>query len=161
VTIEGAITRDFPTAWGVSGAALRYELQLAEETPSNNVIKEMHFQEYRRLRQRFRYLVLEALQGKRPEAPIEQSFLVVRRHCAGLLDWDNALGGLKPLLDCLVIATKRNPSGLGLVVDDSPRSMPYPPFMEQIKAKPGKGHTEILVFEVAQGPFAHKIKAAA
>ena len=149
-----------PAAWALTGT-LRYELQIPQESPSNNVIKNMHFHAYKHLRRKFRYLVLAALAGKRPEAPLEQSFLVVRRHCVGLLDWDNALGGLKPLLDCLVIATERNPDGLGLVVDDSPRSMPYPPFMEQIKAKRGKGHTEIFVYEVPSGPSARKSQVAA
>jgi hypothetical protein len=156
----GAIQLAGPNAWGVTGA-LRYELTVREETPSNNVIKEMHFRDYRILRHRFRYLVLEALAGKRPALPIEQSFLVVRRHCVGVLDWDNALGGLKPLLDCLVVATTKNPSGLGLVRDDSPRHMPYPPFMEQVKAKRQAGFTEILVYEIDGDSGARAPKAAA
>ena len=147
-------------AWEVQGT-LRYRLELPEETPSNNVIKGMHFHDYRKMRSRFRFLVLQALKSQRPTAPIERSFLVIRRHCAGLLDWDNALGGLKPVLDCLVTATKKNPDGLGLVFDDSPRSMPYPPFMEQVKAKRGEGRTEIWVYEVAESPGTDGHQAAA
>jgi len=134
-------------AWGVTGT-LRYSLELPEETPSNNIIKGMHFKDYMHMRRRFRLFVLKALKSERPALPIEQSFIVVRRHCAGQLDWDNALGGLKPVLDCLVMRSDKNPDGLGLIRDDSPRSMPYPPFMEQLKAKRNDGHTEILIFEV-------------
>ena len=147
-------------AWGVTGT-LRYSLELPEETPSNNVIKGMHFKDYMHMRRRFRLFVLKALKSQRPAAPIEQSFIVVRRHCAGLLDWDNALGGLKPVLDCLVMRTVKNPDGLGLIRDDSPRTMPYPPFMEQLKAKPKHGHTEILIFEVSSEPLANQTPQAA
>jgi hypothetical protein len=104
---------------------------------------------------------LQALGSTRPEKPIEHSLLVIRRHCAGFLDWDNALGGLKPILDCLVAATDRNPDGLGLVRDDNPRSMPYPPFMQQVKAKRGEGYTEILVFEVPEASVPTRTKEAA
>lgn len=135
------------TPWGMPGI-LRYRLVIPEQTPSNNELKEMHFHAYRRLRYRFRYLVLKALEGRRPKEPIPYSALEVRRYCAGQLDWDNALGGLKPLMDCLVQQTKRNPDGLGLIVDDSPRSMPLSPYMLQLPAKRGAGSTELLVYEV-------------
>jgi hypothetical protein len=148
------------TAWGVTGS-LRYSLELPEETPSNNIIKGMHFKDYMHMRRRFRLFVLKSLKSKRPALPIEQSFIVVRRYSAGQLDWDNALGGLKPVFDCLVVRTEKNPDGLGLIRDDSPRSMPYPPFMEQLKAKPKDGHTNILIFEVSSEPLAIQTPQAA
>jgi hypothetical protein len=138
-------------AWGVKGI-LKYRLNLPEETPSNNVIKNMHFHAYKNLRHRWRYLVLKALEGQRPTTPVGCSLLVIHRKCAGQLDWDNAMGGLKPLLDCLVQATARNPDGLGLIVDDNPKTMPYPPFMQQFKAKRGEGSTEVLIYEIDQCP---------
>lgn len=141
-------TNEVVTPWGVPGV-LRYHLLIDEQTPSNNELREMHFQAYRRLRYRYRYLVLKALGGVRPAEPLPYSLIEVRRRCAGQLDWDNALGGLKPLLDCLVQSTKHNPDGLGLVVDDSPRSMPLPPFMRQLPARRGKGSTELLVYEIS------------
>jgi len=93
-------------------------------------------------------MVLSALKGVRPAAPIRRARLVIIRHSAGFLDWDNALGGLKPLLDCLVSASKRNPDGLGLVENDDPVAMPYPPFMRQEKCRRGHGHTECFIYEL-------------
>ena len=36
------------------------------------------------------------------------------------LDKDNLYGGLKPYLDAMTLPTKRNPRGIGLIVDDRP-----------------------------------------
>lgn len=134
--------------WQPEGV-LRYELQLPMETPSNNVIKGMHFQAYRQLRRAWRMMVKAALKGKTPDEPVGQAFLVVVRECAGSgLDWDNAYGGLKPVLDCLVAPSDRNPDGLGLIVDDNPKNMPYPPFLVQEKAPQGQGRTTIRIYEL-------------
>ncbi len=134
--------------WPESGA-LRYRLELPVETPSNNVIKGMHFHAYKHLRRQWRAMMLQALGGTVSQAPIEKAFLVVQRECAGSgLDWDNAYGGLKPMLDCLVKASARNPDGLGLVADDNPKNMPYPPFVKQAPAKPGQGKTTVFVYEL-------------
>ncbi len=126
-----------------------FDFELPEETPSNNVIKGMHWHAYRQLRQKWRVRVLSrGLAGKKPAQPLRQAALVIDRHCAGELDWDNAYGGLKPLLDCLVGASTRNPDGLGLVADDSPRHMPFPPYVRQLPAAPGKGKTRIRIFSL-------------
>jgi hypothetical protein len=103
---------------------LIYELHLPEPTPSNNAIKGMHFHAYKKLRNGMRASVLAALGGNTPASPLLCSALEVERYCAGSLDWDNAYGGLKPLLDCLVAKRARNPDGLGLIQDDSPKFMP-------------------------------------
>lgn len=127
---------------------LVYSFIVPMETPSNNVIKGMHWMAYRQLRLSWRLKVLaRALQGRRPATPLDRSAVLVIRHCAGQLDWDNALGGLKPLLDCLVVCKpKVNPDGLGLIVDDNPSNMPYPPFMQQVIAPPKKGFTEVFIY---------------
>jgi len=134
--------------WADLEGKLRYELAFDVATPSNNVIKGMHFQAYRKLRNQWALMVLVGLKGRRPLKPLEQAFLVVERECAGELDWDNAYGGLKPLLDCLVVASERNPDGLGLIADDSPRHMPLPPFMVQKKAKRGHANTKVFIYEI-------------
>jgi hypothetical protein len=128
---------------------LKYRLELPSETPSNNVIKGMNRFTYKALRQEWQYRILEALKFRRPKAPIERSVLFITRYCSGELDWDNALGGLKPVLDCLVLPSDRNPSGLGLITDDKPKYMPYPPYMRQLKTKPGAGRTEVLIFALS------------
>ncbi len=134
---------------------VRYVLEYGEQTPSNNSLREMHFHAYRKLRHRWLAMTLAALRGKeRPTEPLQHAFVAVQRHCAGQLDWDNAVGGLKPLLDCLVLRSRRNPDGLGFIVDDSPRCMPYPPFMEQVRAPAGKGKTLVLIYELSAMPAA-------
>lgn len=134
--------------WDLKGK-LHYELALPMETPSNNVIKGMHFHAYKNLRRSWRTMIKTAMGANPPEAPVQRAFLVITRECAGGgLDWDNAYGGLKPMLDCLVAPSSRNPDGLGLIVDDNPRNMPYPPFVRQKKAKPGEGRTTLQIFEI-------------
>lgn len=130
---------------------LVYSFMLPMETPSNNVIKGMHWMAYRKLRMTWRIKVLaRAMQGRRPTEPIVKAALVVIRHCSGELDWDNALGGLKPLQDCLVTCKpKVNPDGLGFIADDNPKNMPYPPFMQQVVAPPGKGFTEVFIYRLS------------
>lgn len=126
----------------------RYSFRLNAATPSNNTIKEMHFLKYKMLRRKWQSMVLSEL-GQKPSAPIEQSFILVERFCSGEgLDWDNAYGGLKPLLDCLVYPSKANPDGLGLIRDDNPTAMPYPPFVSQFKTAKGKGYTILKIFEI-------------
>ena len=125
---------------------LIYELHLPTATPSNNTIKGMHFHAYKQLRNGWRASVLAAIGGKVPAAPITRSALEIERYCAGSLDWDNAYGGLKPLLDCLVAPSARNPDGLGLIEDDSPKFMPDAPRVLQLPAKRLKGYSVVRIY---------------
>jgi hypothetical protein len=127
---------------------LLYELHLPEPTPSNNAIKGMHFHAYKKLRNGWRTNVLAAIGGNAPTTPISRSALEIERYCAGSLDWDNAYGGLKPLLDCLVAASVRNPDGLGLIQDDSPKFMPEAPRMTQSISKRGGGCTVVRIYAI-------------
>ena len=127
---------------------LIYELHLPAATPSNNAIKGMHFHAYKKLRNGWRASVLAAIGGKVPVAAITRSALEIERYCAGSLDWDNAYGGLKPLLDCLVAPSARNPDGLGLIEDDSPRFMPDAPRVLQLPAKRGAGYAVVRIYAV-------------
>lgn len=126
-----------------------FELTLPQATPSNNTVKNMHFRAYKKLREEFRALVLEALGGELPAEPIELSSLEVVRYSAGSLDWDNAFGGLKPLLDCLVMPSARNPDGIGLIRDDNPKAMPEAPRMRQLQAKKGQGRTVVRIYDAS------------
>lgn len=125
-------------------------LDLPEATPSNNTLKNMHYRVYSKLRRGWQAMVQGAVQresGSSPE-PVERCYLTIERHSAGGgLDWDNAFGGLKPLLDCLVVASAKNPDGLGLIADDNPRNMPFPPGFKQLKAKPGHGRTVVRIYD--------------
>lgn len=136
--------------WYVRGVLVA-ELAIGIETPSNNLIKGMHFQAYKQLRGQWRQLVESAFVTDMPRAPLQRAFLAVTRECAGGgLDWDNAYGGLKPLLDCLVKPSLRNPDGLGVIEDDSPRHMPYPPYLQQLPAKPGNGKTTVKIYALTE-----------
>jgi hypothetical protein len=127
-----------------------YRLEIPRETPSNNVIKGMHFKDYKALRKRWQYEVLITLGLRRPKVPVKIAGIVVNRYSAGQLDWDNAYGGLKPLLDCLVMPSQRNPSGLGLIVDDNPEHMPVPPYLQQFPSQAEAGKTEILIYQLEE-----------
>ena len=150
----------FLEVFGEKGT-LRYQFTIPLQTPSNNEVKEMHFRRYAALRKRIAYEVLKAIGGMRPERPIERAFLVIRRYCAGSLDWSNCSGGIKPLEDALVLPRRLrspkmmlkrrgepNPDGLGLIYDDDREHMPLHPWVEQLPAKRGCGYTEVFVYEL-------------
>jgi len=120
-------------------------LHIDEASPSNNVIKGQHFHEYRKTRKGFAAKLAAAL-GHRQPPKLQQSALFVVRRSAGQLDWDNAIGGLKPILDSMVAPKSANPDGLHIVEDDKPSHMPFPPMMVQLPAKRSKGTTDIYVF---------------
>ncbi len=134
---QTAFTRDWE---------LRYQIMIPAPTPSNNVIKGMQWFAYRDLRRAWRDHIWAGLNGRLPREPLGMARVVVNRHSSGMLDWDNALGGLKVLFDCLVVPTKRNPDGLGLILDDNPSVMPEPPYMRQAETPRGEGFTECLIY---------------
>lgn len=92
--------------------------------------------------------MLATIGGNAPTTPISRSALEIERYCAGSLDWDNAYGGLKPLLDCLVAPSARNPDGLGLIQDDSPKFMPEAPLMTQFAARRRAGGTVVRIYAI-------------
>jgi len=133
-----------------SPGALVVTLHLQETTPSNNTVKGMHFRKYKTTREEWRARVEAALTAagyELPAVPLARSHLEIERYSAGGgLDWDNAYGGLKPLLDCLVSASARNPDGLGVIADDNPTAMPRAPTLTQHPAKRGDGRTVVRVY---------------
>lgn len=137
--------------WANARGVLAHKLEIAQPTPSNNDIRGLHYFRYRKLRQWWAEQVFAAAGGRLPRSPIKCAFLSLERHCGeGGLDWDNAYGGLKPLLDCLSMPhPERNPSGLGFIQDDSPRCMPIPPFVMQLPAPRGQGKTVLRIFALA------------
>lgn len=147
---------------------LVYTLEMPEATPSNNSLRGAHFHAYKSLRRRWKGLVCAAAGVARParmkaagspvagsaseREPLPLAHIEVERHCAGSLDWDNALGGLKPLLDCLVSPSARNPDGLGFIVDDSPRCLLAAPSMTQHPAKRGQSRTVVRIYALDTAP---------
>ena len=94
-------------------------------SPLLNQIKGMHFQAYKRLREEWAWLIkAQTMKAgiKTSDTPINRCIVFVSRHSSGVLpDWDGLYGGLKPVLDCLSVASAKNPSGLGIITDDSPK----------------------------------------
>jgi hypothetical protein len=134
------------------GLPLILTLDLPEATPSNNTIKGQHYRVYAKTRATWKGLVAGALQmgTNGPPLMVERCFISIERHSAGGgLDWDNAYGGLKPLLDCLVAPSPRNPDGLGLIRDDNPRAMPLAPALLQLPAKRGQGRTVVRIYDAS------------
>ncbi len=73
--------------------------------------------------------------------------VTIERHSAGLPDWDGLYGGLKPLLDCLVVRTDRNPHGLGFIEDDNPNCI-MTLTAKPIKCKRKEGKTVVIIEQV-------------
>jgi len=92
--------------------------QIPEATPSLNVLRKLHYQAYKRLRDRIAWMVKVHVGNNL--VPIKRCKIEIIRFGSRSLDWDNCYGGIKPLMDCLVIPTKSNPSGLGVILDDNP-----------------------------------------
>jgi hypothetical protein len=55
--------------------------------------------------------------------PFERAVVTVTRHSIGTPDRDGFIGGLKPLIDCLLVRSARHPHGLGFIVDDDPEHL--------------------------------------
>ena len=100
-------------------------------------------------------VALQATDWRLGDPPKEHSRIEVYRYSTQYPDWDGLLGGLKPLLDCLVMRTKRNPHGLGVVRDDSPKHLMCPAVYPVI-GTPSGGLTRIFLQETAK--FDQKIK---
>lgn len=90
-------------------------------TPSLNTLMRMHWAKRRRQARTFAQL-LHYHSGYRPgaEGPMERCRLVVERRGAKLLDADNLEGGVKPLVDAMLLPGRRHPYGLGWLRDDGP-----------------------------------------
>ena len=83
-----------------------------------NKWQRMHWTARKRHIKEMVWKVREAV--KPPKTPLQRCTITVKRYSTGLPDWDGMYGGLKALLDCLVVGTKTNPPGLGIIQDDSP-----------------------------------------
>lgn len=120
-------------------------IEIPEATPLLNKWQRMHYQERKRVAERFGWLVRQAYRHEGD--PIEHCMIHVERHSAGLPDWDGLHGGLKPILDCLVVRTKTNPHGQGIIVDDNPNVIKKLT-AEPVKAKRGEGKTILHITEL-------------
>lgn len=94
--------------------------ELADSTILLNKWQRLHWAARRKHVSDLSWLVLDAMKGMVPPEPWPKCRVTVERRSIRLPDWDGLYGGLKPLLDCLVRRTDRNPHGLGVIEDDNP-----------------------------------------
>ncbi len=91
---------------------------LSEPTILLNKLIRMHWTQRKRHGKELAWKVRDAV--KPPKTPLARCEVYIRRYSTSLPDWDGLYGGCKPLLDCFVVPTKRNPHGLGFIEDDNP-----------------------------------------
>ncbi len=119
-----------------------YVIKVDEAVPLLNEWLRMHWQARRRYMKRLAWMIRE--HHKPPGKPLERCTVHVDRYSAGLPDWDGLYGGLKSILDCLVMPSKRNPHGLGFIRDDSLK------VIKRLTAEPrrcsrGEGYTIVTI----------------
>jgi hypothetical protein len=100
----------------------KIEIQVDEAYTLLNGLRKMHYKAYKKYRDEWAWKIRMANGigvgvGKQP--PIEKCMIVIKRYSSSMPDWDNLYGGFKPLGDCLVVCSKANPSGLGIIKNDS------------------------------------------
>lgn len=105
------------------------EVDVPKLTPTLNTWQRLHWQARRKAIRLWRELIATEmlLSGQlRPRKPLPRwRLLVVRRTTASRTpDWDNAMGGLKPVLDAL--------QQLGIVADDGPGSLVEQPAVRHV-----------------------------
>lgn len=120
------------------------KFEIPEPTPLLNVWQRMHWAKRGRIAKGFAWMVKEAL-GPITGDPMQRCKVTIERHSAGVPDTDGLYGGTKVLLDCLVVCSKRNPHGLGLIQDDNPNCMELEAVA--VKCKRGEGRTVIEIRE--------------
>lgn len=125
-------------------------LTIPEATPTLNVWQRMHFRAKKRLMERYRMLVRMAIGKRWGEPPIERCVVRIERHHDRMPDWDGLYGGVKGLLDVLVVQSTRHPLGLGIIRDDSPKVI-VELVVRHIKSKQCDRKTVVSIFPLAKG----------
>ncbi|WP_272962296.1 hypothetical protein [Alcanivorax jadensis] len=118
-------------------------LTLSEPTPLLNVWQRWHWQQRRRYTQHVRLELRSQIIP--PKEPLARCHIEIKRYSIGLPDWDGLFASAKAPLDCLVVQTKQNPHGLGIIEDDNPKcvlTLTVKPVQVKHKAEQ---RTEIIV----------------
>ena len=80
---------------------------------------------------------------------IPKARITIERHSAGVLDVDNLYGGCKPLIDVLKpMDPKRNPFGLGIILDDKPDNLEL--IVRQVKSTRAAACTVVTIEPITQ-----------
>ena len=132
-------------------------IEVPLSVPSGNAYRPggeyRHWAKYKRLREEWEGWIVFRLGG--PKLRRLQKFVLENRpkmrvkftcHRKRKIDPSNLVAGLKPMLDCLVIAKRSHPSGLGLIVDDSAEWLVEDPPKQELT---GKGMRAFTVIEIS------------
>lgn len=88
-----------------------------------NILRGMHFAEYRVYRNMLAHEIAHAARKLRPASPFRFSTIIVTRYSPKIPDKDGLYGGVKPLIDCLCPLSSSHPNGMGFIEDDNPISL--------------------------------------
>jgi len=131
------------------GWELVHILRIPEPTVLLNVWTRMHFRKKATYLRKWQWLVLSANQGKKPDIPVRECWIHVKRgNPKPFPDLDGLMGGLKPLLDVLVCPRMRNPYGLGFIQDDSQEFL-QKLTAESVQTKAHEGFTLVEIYQRA------------
>lgn len=121
------------TAIDVPLACLSFRLSIV--TPLLNTTQRQHWAKRRKATSNLAGLIRLETQGRRPPEPFEYAVVDVVRYSRGVPDFDNLVGGVKALIDCLQPPglpfktrigdgpyrwTSKFPYGLGIIRHDGP-----------------------------------------
>ncbi len=131
---------------------------LPKPTPTLNQLQRRHFHARSNDKKKLSWEIRCALGVSRPAAPFARAHVLIERFSTGTPDRDNLFGGVKDLVDCLLdqgirmvngLPVALHPTGLGLILDDSPKHM----MLEVFSRSPGRGMTARTVVTITEmGP---------
>jgi|GEM_PF-2536361 hypothetical protein len=117
-----------------------------------NVWQRMHWNKRREYHKELCWNVRAALEseGYQRLSPFKKCKIEIDRYSSVLGDWDGVMGGLKPLFDTLVVCTKTNPLGLGVIEDDNPKCIIECPVIRQHKSTRKAASTVVTITEILE-----------
>jgi hypothetical protein len=120
---------------------MKLTFSLPVTTPSLNQLLRTHWSKRKQLKQGFKWeaLVAGACESQYKVNGMKRRRILIRAFRARLLDQDNFIGGLKPLLDGLI--------ELELLHDDGPEYLELR--AEQLKAEKVDQRLEIIIEDIA------------
>jgi len=91
-------------------------------SPSLNRLLRLHWAERRQIGRQWAealHVLVRATNQQLPAIVLERCRIGIERQASPALDLDNLVGGVKPLIDALLVASARHPYGLGILRDDA------------------------------------------
>lgn len=109
----------------------------------------MHWAAKKRLCVQMSKDVFHLAMAQRPKTPMEKVSIKIRRlqRSPPVPDFDNFIGGLKPLLDVLQPVTDRRSFGLGFILDDSESCIVETYYLAEVDRAAGPA-TQVWIREV-------------